>query len=240
MPGERRQIAPNQRHAHQAGKGATSGGAQNRRQTSNTTQKTQRNYSITSHKSKTVTMEKPKTMQGSKSRNKSADDFRKEEKTQEVVEQNGAKTPEQEVEVAEDLNKDQQKNDIDDVAEQNGGIRGHTASPVEEDPDDSKEEKGDKWAEKASEEYQIKSFNDKILEYSEVFETDKFNTVDQDFPVEDLVSFVNVISGTIDEFKQQSQNSQKQLEDLCNKMRHVKENIHFSITKRQMELSPGR
>lgn len=238
MPGERRQIAPNQRHAHPAGKGVTSA-SQGKRQPSNAAQKNQRNYSITSHKSKSVTMEKPKTMPG-KAGNKSVDELRKVEHASKDVEQNGRKSPEQEVDPSEGPTNDQQKIETDKESEHSDGIRGHTSSPVEDEPakDADKTGEEDKWAEKAPEEYKIKSFNDKILEYSEVFDSDRFNNIDQDFPVEDLVSFVNVISGTIDEFKQQSQSSQKQLEDLCNKMRHVKANIHYSITKRQMELSP--
>ncbi|XP_063437770.1 death domain-containing protein 1-like [Mytilus trossulus] len=234
MPGERRRIvSSNQRHAHPGTKGPSTAPSSVKRTVSETSQRSQRNYSITSQKPKNMDKTKPTHVGHGRAKTQPPPETKKVEESVPVHEQNGNSNSEPEVEVEMDDNTDRAKEESSSDLENN---KSETVQQKED--DDKKSESDEKWAEKAPEEYNIKSFNDKILEYSEVFETDKFDNVNEDFPVEDLISFVNVISGTIDEFKQQSQDSQKQLEELCSKMKHVKQNIHFSITKRQMELSP--
>jgi hypothetical protein len=189
----------------------------------------QRNYSITSHKEKDNV--RGTTIHRGHGHNKQQE-VKKEEVVVDHVEQNGSSNTEQEEEAMKvEVNTEQTKEETNLEIE---------IEPEAKETPQQEDQKDETWAEKAPEGYNIMSFNDTILEYSDVFESDKFNTVNEDFPVDELISFVNIISGTIEEFKQQSQDSQKQLEGLCSKMRQVKENIHYSITKKQIELTPGK
>ncbi|XP_033724899.1 death domain-containing protein 1-like [Pecten maximus] len=109
---------------------------------------------------------------------------------------------------------------------------GHT-SP---EPEMKEEKSAEKWAEKSTDEYNIRSFNDNILEFTEIFDNDKFRTVDSAYPVEDLISVVNSVSTAIDEFKEQTLASQSKLEGLREKMKEVKEAIHHNIAKNAVQL----
>ncbi|KAK3095023.1 hypothetical protein FSP39_009314 [Pinctada imbricata] len=57
----------------------------------------------------------------------------------------------------------------------------------------------DKWAKKSTDEngFNIRSFNDNILEFTEIFDSDKYRTVDEAYPVDDLISVVGQISDSI-------------------------------------------
>lgn len=237
MPGERRHIVNHQRHPQPGPKisPVSNKGVKRTGTTSSPSQRVQRNYSITSHKEKDNV--RGTAVHRGHGHNKQHE-VKKEEAVVDHVEQNGSSNTEQEeegmkVEVNTEQTKEEQNIEMDIEPEAN-------ETPLQEEQRDQKDQKDETWAEKAPEGYNIKSFNDTILEYSDVFESDKFNTINEDFPVDELISFVNVISGTIEVFKQQSQDSQKQLEGLCSKMRQVKENIHYSITKKQIELTPGK
>ncbi|XP_060082127.1 death domain-containing protein 1-like [Ylistrum balloti] len=103
-------------------------------------------------------------------------------------------------------------------------------------PEPEEEQPVEKWAEKSTDEYNIRSFNDNILEFTEIFDNDKFKTVDSAYPVEDLISVVNSVSSAIDEFKEQTLASQSKLEGLREKMKEVKQAIHHNIAKNAVEL----
>lgn len=233
MPGERRHIVNHQRHPQPGPKISPASNKGVKRTGTTSSQRVQRNYSITSHKEKD-------NVRGTTTHRGHGHNKQQEVKKEEVVvvdhvEQNGSSNTEQEEEAMKvEVNTEQTKEETNLEMEIEPEAK---ETPQQE---EQKNQKDETWAEKAPAGYNIMSFNDTILEYSDVFESDKFNTVNEDFPVDELISFVNVISGTIEKFKQQSQDSQKQLESLCSKMRQVKENIHYSITKKQIELTPGK
>lgn len=106
------------------------------------------------------------------------------------------------------------------------------------DQEDNANDDRELWAEKSREDdgFNIRSFNDNILEFTEIFDSDRYKNVDEDYPVEDLIGVVAQISNTIEEFKQQTQNSQQQLEGLRMKMKQVKENIQFSVSRKAFDI----
>lgn len=115
----------------------------------------------------------------------------------------------------------------------------NTTDEIEPREPEPEPEKPEMWAEKSTDEYKIRSFDDNILEYTEIFDNDKFKTIHSEYPVDDLISAVNSVSGAIDEFKQQSLASQIKLEGLREKMKEVKEAIHHNIAKNAVQL-PGK
>lgn len=110
------------------------------------------------------------------------------------------------------------------------------------DQEDNANDDRELWAEKSREDdgFNIRSFNDNILEFTEIFDSDRYKNVDEDYPVEDLIGVVAQISNTIEEFKQQTQNSQQQLEGLRMKMKQVKENIQFSVSRKAFDIRTGK
>lgn len=129
----------------------------------------------------------------------------------------------------------------EELAYPNGQIDSSKDPKAEErqkspEPEIKEESPTEKWAEKSTDEYNIRSFNDNILEFTEIFDNDKFKTVDATYPVEDLISVVNSVSTAIDEFKEQTLASQVKLEGLRTKMKEVKHAIHHNIAKNAVEL----
>ncbi|XP_048251559.1 death domain-containing protein 1-like [Haliotis rufescens] len=84
--------------------------------------------------------------------------------------------------------------------------------------------------------FDIKSFNSSIGDFLEVFSEPRYQEVDSDYPVDDLISVVSMVSASIEEFKTYTSDSQRQLEDLRDKMRTVKENIHMSVTRQAFDI----
>ena len=60
-----------------------------------------------------------------------------------------------------------------------------------------------------------------------------------DYPVDDLMSVVSMVSASIDEYREHSQHTQQQLTHLRDAMKTVKENLHLSITRQAFDLSAG-
>jgi hypothetical protein len=141
-------------------------------------------------------------------------------------------------EVPNGLTKEEEK----DEREQNVNENENSEEPEVVNDNSEVKENDTKWAERSKEDdgYNIRSFNDNILEFTEIFDSDRYQNVDENYPVEDLMKVVGQISNTIEEFKQQTQNSQQQLEGLRKKMKQVKENIQFSVSRKAFEIRTGR
>ena len=131
--------------------------------------------------------------------------------------------------------------EVEQTQEQNGEI-----DKTEETKDEGKQspiqEEENKWAKKSTDEegFNIRSFNDNILEFTEIIDSEKYRNVDEDYPVDDLINVVAQISDTIQEFKRQNQESQEKLEGLRQHMKTVKESIHFSVSRKAFEIRPGK
>lgn len=141
-------------------------------------------------------------------------------------------------EVPNGLNKEEEK----DEGEENVSEKEDSEEPENVNGNSDVKENDKKWAERSKDEdgYNIRSFNDNILEFTEIFDSDRYRNVDENYPVEDLMNVVAQISNTIEEFKQQTQNSQQQLEGLRTKMKQVKENIQFSVSRKAFEIRTGK
>ncbi|XP_061190143.1 death domain-containing protein 1-like [Saccostrea echinata] len=212
MPVERRQVAHggHGRHDHGGGHGST---------------KTTKRPSSSS-KSRTTVIPKDKEKESIatvKSVNEAAEESGETENvtTEEVP--NGVKTEDEKAE---------SEDNIDDTK------NGEESESVNDEPDVQEKDDQDRWAEKSKDDegFNIRSFNDNILEFTEIFDSDRYRNVDSNYPVEDLMGVVSQISNTIEEFKQQTQNSQQQLEGLRMKMKQVKENIQFSVSRKAFEI----
>lgn len=80
--------------------------------------------------------------------------------------------------------------------------------------------------------FTLEKFNDTVDSFSDVFSQQKFTNVTDEYPVEDLVTLVHDVTGSIEEYKQQTLSSQRHLEDLRERMRDVKERIQTSVQKK--------
>lgn len=84
--------------------------------------------------------------------------------------------------------------------------------------------------------YDIRSFNASLGEFVGVLSDRRFQEMSDDYPVDDLLSVVSMVSATIEEYKEHTVHTQKQLEALRNTMRTVKENIHITVTRQAWDL----
>ncbi|KAK6184688.1 hypothetical protein SNE40_007107 [Patella caerulea] len=84
--------------------------------------------------------------------------------------------------------------------------------------------------------FDIKSFNTSISDYVDLFSSPKFTSLDGNYPIDNLISVVSDISASIEDYKIYTADSQRNLEELRNRMKTVKENIHMSVTRQAFEL----
>lgn len=84
--------------------------------------------------------------------------------------------------------------------------------------------------------YDIRSFNSSLDEFVGVLSNPRYQEMADDYPVDDLLSVVSMVSATIDEYKTHAQQTQRQLEALRDTMKTVKENLHLSVTRQAFDL----
>ena len=84
--------------------------------------------------------------------------------------------------------------------------------------------------------FDIRSFNSSISDFVELFSDPRYQEVDSDYPVDDLISVVSSVSASIDLFRSYTEESQRHLEDLRSKMKTVKENIYMSVTRQAFQI----
>lgn len=205
------------------------------------------------HRSTSLVAQKPRvtSARGSKGRASTTVTKKDNKNIEKIKKETDVPKPEKpkedtEVQIVQDEKEKEMEKETDQVADtgnQNG--YGTTEEPVENNLDAADkaepvaETKKETEENKEPERFSIHTFNDNIMEYTELFDSDKFRNVGDDFPVDDLIAVVNSISGTINDFKEQTLNSQKQLEGLREKMKNVKETIHISISKNAVAIHLG-
>lgn len=80
--------------------------------------------------------------------------------------------------------------------------------------------------------FTLEKFNNTMDSFSDIFSQNKFTNVTDDYPVEDLVTLVNDVTKSIEEYKEQTLTSQRHLDELQGRMRDVKERIQTSVQKK--------
>ncbi|BFZ14128.1 hypothetical protein BsWGS_17167 [Bradybaena similaris] len=86
------------------------------------------------------------------------------------------------------------------------------------------------------ENFNVKEFNTNMTEFIRTLEDPRYGQVDAEYPIEDLVSLVAMVTKSVSHYKVHSTDSQRQLEGLRDTMRSMKENLHFSVTRQALNL----
>ncbi|KAL3885315.1 hypothetical protein ACJMK2_025391, partial [Sinanodonta woodiana] len=85
--------------------------------------------------------------------------------------------------------------------------------------------------------FDMQAFTSEIDNFTEIFSSEKYNqTVDDDYPVDDLIMVVSSVSTQIEEYKQQTMSSQQQLENLKQRMAAIKEGLQMNIQKKRFQV----
>ncbi|KAH3865875.1 hypothetical protein DPMN_028919 [Dreissena polymorpha] len=88
--------------------------------------------------------------------------------------------------------------------------------------------------------FTLEKFNDVVDNFSDVFSSHKYTNITDEYPVEDLVTLVNDVTGKIEEYKQQTITSQRHLEDLRGRMHEVKRRIQENVQKKSNAIRMGK
>uniref|UniRef100_A0A0B7AXY5 Uncharacterized protein n=3 Tax=Arion vulgaris TaxID=1028688 RepID=A0A0B7AXY5_9EUPU len=83
------------------------------------------------------------------------------------------------------------------------------------------------------ENFNVKEFNTNVAEFTRTLDDPRFCQVDSEYPVEDLVSLVNMVTKTVNDY---NSDTQMQLTDLRQTMKTIKESLHFSVTRQALDL----
>lgn len=77
------------------------------------------------------------------------------------------------------------------------------------------------------------NLNECVLRLSDA----RYQELRADYPVDDLVSVISLVSANIQAYREHTQHTQQQLTALRSVMKTVRENLHLSITRQAMDLS---
>lgn len=86
------------------------------------------------------------------------------------------------------------------------------------------------------ENFNVKEFNTNLTEFIRTLDDPRYSTVDEDYPVDELVKVVDMVSTSVKDYRNHAHNATVQLEDLREAMRNIKENLHFSVSRQAMDL----
>ncbi|XP_076439095.1 LOW QUALITY PROTEIN: death domain-containing protein 1-like [Babylonia areolata] len=89
----------------------------------------------------------------------------------------------------------------------------------------------------AQENYDVRSFSTSLDEFVHVLSDPRYQEMQGEYPVEDLMSVVTMVTAAMEDYKQHTQNTGLQLQALRDSMRTVKENLHLSITRQAFHLA---
>ncbi|KAK3764454.1 hypothetical protein RRG08_020362 [Elysia crispata] len=87
--------------------------------------------------------------------------------------------------------------------------------------------------------FNVKEFNTNLTEFIRTLDDPRYSSVDEDYPVDELVKVVGMVSTSVKDYRSHAHNATVQLEDLREAMRNIKENLHFSVSRQAMDLRAG-
>ncbi|XP_052785943.1 death domain-containing protein 1-like [Mya arenaria] len=80
--------------------------------------------------------------------------------------------------------------------------------------------------------FSLEKFNKSVDEYADVFSLNKYLSVTDDYPVEALKTLTNDVTVTVDEFRQNTLDTERHLEALRERMHYVKQCIQEHVQKK--------
>jgi len=87
--------------------------------------------------------------------------------------------------------------------------------------------------------FTLEKFNQTCDEYADVFASNKYINVHDDYPVEALKTLTNEVRDVVEEYKRESAATQRHLETLRERMHYVKQCIQENIHKKSNALRMG-
>ncbi|XP_059140663.1 death domain-containing protein 1-like isoform X1 [Physella acuta] len=84
--------------------------------------------------------------------------------------------------------------------------------------------------------FNVREFNSNMGEFIRTLDDPRYSQVDLDYPVDDLVSVVGMVTKSVNDYRMHTSDTQDQLEHLRDTMRNIRENLHFSVTRQAMDL----
>ena len=86
--------------------------------------------------------------------------------------------------------------------------------------------------EQAAEDFESKTFLNNLSELSEKLQSERYQTLNEEFPVDELKSMVTAVVRTMDNFRDYSKHCQQQMEGIREHMKVMRERIHKKIAAR--------
>ena len=166
----------------------------------------------------------------------------------------GGKTTQKDISEEKEIETRERQNDVE-ISTNNTNVRDHSGVDIRN--DQTKEEadisshthkqtssppptSGTSPHKQQPEVFTIQKFNRNMDDFVEVFTSDKFTHVTDEYPVEELVSVVSHVTTSVEEFKEQTVSSQRHLEELSETMRRVKEKIQMNIQRKSSIIRVGK
>ena len=86
--------------------------------------------------------------------------------------------------------------------------------------------------EQTAEDFESKTFLNNLSELSEKLQSERYQTLNEEFPVDELKSMVTAVVRTMDNFRDYSKHCQQQMEGIREHMKVMREKIHKRIAAR--------
>ena len=86
--------------------------------------------------------------------------------------------------------------------------------------------------EQSPEDFESRSFLNNLSELSAKLQTESYQTLNEEFPVDELKNMVTAVVTTMDNFKNYTIHSQKKMEGVREQMKDIRERIHKKIAAR--------
>ncbi len=117
---------------------------------------------------------------------------------------------------------------------------GYEAEPEENDKPEAPVSPVSEVEEQPPEIFDGSYFLNNLLELSTNLETEQFQTLGEDFPVDELKDMVNAVVKTMKNFSDYAKHSQNQMEEIRDKMKSIKDRIHKKIAAHPYEQNSSK
>ncbi|KAK0067897.1 death domain-containing protein 1, partial [Biomphalaria pfeifferi] len=84
--------------------------------------------------------------------------------------------------------------------------------------------------------FNVREFNTNLTEFIRTLDDPRFSQVDQEYPMKEFTSIIGMITKSVNDYRQHTHDSQLQLEHLRERMKTIKESLHFSVSRQAMDL----
>ncbi|CAL1545348.1 unnamed protein product [Lymnaea stagnalis] len=84
--------------------------------------------------------------------------------------------------------------------------------------------------------FNVREFNTNMSEFIKTLDDPRYSQVDGEYPVGELVSVVQMVTKSVNDYRTHTSDTQSQLEHLRDAMKTIREHLHFSVTRQAMDL----